>query len=136
MGWDFTLGATVKSLKARMRKSATDQGYKIIAEKTVGSSWWRVMEEPNGDRYIALTLISRRQDRDGKWTGYKSIHEDSGPFDLSVPIDFLRLSPRHKLNDFRRAVLLQHESYRNVLETGKIPSGTLPTTVPKDVFSI
>lgn len=89
MGWTTTAGQTMKEMKNELRESAARNGYKTLAERTVGKCWYRVMEHAEtGNRFIAVYLI-----RSGKgYVGYKPMEESQHPFYYDCPLQLLDIA--------------------------------------------
>jgi hypothetical protein len=91
MGWDYTMGMSIKELKAERRAGAEKMGYKQLGEATRGNRWYRALEAPSGDKFIAVYLVERRK---GYGAGYKSMDEDMHPFFYDCPMKLLFLAER------------------------------------------
>lgn len=92
MGWDFGV-YSMKEMKKQSREAIIKMGAKLIAEKTEGRNWWRVIELKNGERIISLHLTKQEKRYGQTWTGYKALTESMGPCEVNCPLEFLAMVP-------------------------------------------
>lgn len=112
MGWDYTKGATKRSLIDDLTRDHTDQniGTRTLQHHVSDNTLWTVRETtyPDGtiQRWIGCDLLESRPNYG--W-GSKSMEEAMHPFVYTCPLEFLDLVPKVVCPEWRTAVRRQHQ---------------------------
>jgi len=87
MGWD---GCSAWKSRADVKQDViagwTRRGATVLGQYIAGDEFWYVVEEANGERFLALTLIRN----EGGWVK-KTLSEDEGPYYYECPDSLLAL---------------------------------------------
>lgn len=104
MGWDFycdkrfTKDVIVAEKITGRDLTCDGVAPKVLAHSLRGNNLWRVIEKPDGERFIALDLL-RSGGKDSGW-GYKGLCETMGPCEVNCPLYMLDLVPEPKDSEF------------------------------------
>lgn len=97
MGWDFYSDPRFNKDRLVADKIAGDdmvwggERAKILAHSLRGQHLWRVVEKPDGERFIALDLL--KSGGRGEGWGSKGLCESMGPCEVDCPLSMLDMVP-------------------------------------------
>lgn len=138
MGWDFYCDKSWTKARIVADKVAGNDmrwdGHQatVIAHALRGNHLWRVVEKPDGSRFIALDLL-RSGGRDSGW-GYKGLCESVGPREVDCPLGFLDMVPPNDDYGWRDSVRAYHANKRARASVKLAPG--MPVTIYGKAYTI
>ena len=132
MGWDFSMGATKKSVIADLMKGWESETSKVVslAHCTKGNILWGVMEtttKATGEtrKWISCSILGA--EKDFGW-GSKDMTESMGPCYYTCPLSYLEMVPAAS-EEWRTKVRAYHTKMNVKLKVGdrvKLSEGCNP----------